>query len=132
MYFSYYPVLPSLGFSITFFFTGLVVTLINLKVLKAGWKKNLTLDMILGTLALLISAPLTVSPLLSWCFRAPLPAIPNLLCALLGMVIFILALVGMFRTRNDPDVGWKDVWLMLIATALMIIPWVIGIQSDSL
>ncbi|WP_274644944.1 hypothetical protein [Pseudomonas serbica] len=132
MYFSYYPILPSLGFSITFFITGLFCTLFNLKTLKAGWRQNLTLDLVLSTLALLLSVPLTVSPLLAWCFQIQSHAFANLLCGFQGMVIFFLALVGMFRTRNDPDAGWRDLGLMILATALMIIPWIVGAQTETI
>jgi hypothetical protein len=131
MYFSYYPVLPSLGFSITFVIAGLVSTLINLNVLRTGWKKNLKLDLVLGTLGLFFSVPLTVSPLLSWCYRIDLPGLAKPIFGLLGFFMYFFALVRMYRTRNDSGTPWGPMWQMLIATALMIMPWFIGLQTDS-
>lgn len=131
MYFSYYPVLPSLGMSITFVIAGLVSTLINLNVLRTGWKQNLKLNLAFGTLGLLFSAPLTVSPLLSWCLRIDLPTLVKLPFALLGFFMCGFALVCFYRARNDT--GWPSgpALTMLFATALMIMPWFIGLQTDS-
>lgn len=131
MYYSYYPILPSLGISITSVVSGLVCALLNLTTLRAGLRKMLIPELVFGTLALIVSVLQTICPLLAWCYRFDAIGIFKLLLGLQGFLIFLLALVGMIRTINDQEVSWKEIWMMLLATALMIIPWLMGMHTET-
>lgn len=56
---------------------------------------------------------------------------PQTLNCFAGLFMYGFSLLCFYRTRNNPGLPFGPALTMLFASALMILPWFIGLQTDS-